>query len=133
MYGDYGRPPRGGGGPHRGMGRRPTGNSRIKLIQPALMVLLENGPLHGYALMDKLVDSFSISVMNPNQVYRALRALEGMGAISSDWDEDESQGPPRRVYQLTEDGKELLDFQIKDLEETRSVLNRVLEEHNKAA
>ena len=131
MYGNHRRSPRGGGGGYRGMGR-PHGHSRIKLIQPALMVLLEKGPLHGYALMEKLSEAFSISVMNPNQVYRVLRSLEGMGAIASSWDEDESQGPPRRVYQLTNDGRELLDFQIKDLEDTRSVLNCVLEAHEKA-
>ena len=112
---------------------RPHGHSRIRLVEPALMVLLENGPLHGYALMEKLTEAFSISVMNPNQVYRTLRSLEGMGAIASSWDEDDSQGPPRRVYQLTNDGREMLDFQIKDLEETRKMLDRVLEEHNKAA
>jgi DNA-binding PadR family transcriptional regulator len=112
---------------------RPHGQSRIKLVQPALMVLLENGPLHGYALIEKLSETFSISVNNPNQVYRALRSLEGLGAIGSSWDDDESQGPPRRVYQLTDDGRELLDFQIKDLQETRSVLNRVLEAHEKTA
>ena len=132
MYGNHRRSPHGGGGGYRGMGR-PHGNSRVKLIEPALMVLLENGPLHGYALMEKLAETFTISVMNPNQVYRVLRSLEGMGAIESSWDEDESQGPPRRVYQLTNDGREWLDFQIKDLEDTRSVLNRVLEEHKKAA
>ena len=131
MYGNHRRSPRGGGG-HRGMGRS-HGHSRIKLVQPALMVLLENGPLHGYALMEKLTDAFSISVMNPNQVYRTLRSLEGLGAIESSWDEDESQGPPRRVYQLTNDGREMLEFQIKELEETRKMLDRVLEEHNKAA
>jgi len=133
MYGNNRRSPRGGGGPHQGMGRRPGGSSRIKLIQPALLILLENGPLHGYALMDKLVDDFSISVMNPNQVYRALRALEGKGTIVSDWDEDESQGPPRRVYQLTNEGREKLLFEVRQLEETRKVIDRVLEEHIKAA
>lgn len=132
MYGNHRHSPRSGGGSHRRMGR-PHGQSRIKLVQPALLILLENGPLHGYALMDKLVDDFSISVMNPNQVYRALRALEGMGAIVSDWDEDESQGPPRRVYQLTNEGREKLLFEIRQLEETRKVIDRVLEEHNKAA
>ena len=107
--------------------------ARINLIQPALMVLLENGPMHGYALMEKVADTFSISVMNPNQVYRALRRLEEIGAIESTWDEDESQGPPRRVYTLTNDGREMLVFQIKELEETRNVLDLVLEEHQRTA
>jgi len=133
MYGNHRRSPRGGGGSHRGRGGHPRGSTRIKLIQPALLILLESGPLHGYALMDKLVDDFSISVMNPNQVYRALRALEGQGAISSDWDEDESQGPPRRVYQLTKEGRERLLFDVRQLEETRKVIDRVLAEHQKTA
>lgn len=102
------------------------GNSRIRMMEPALMILLNRGPLHGYALMDALTEAFSISVMSPNQVYRALRHLEGAGAIASDWDEDESQGPPRRVYRLTDDGREMLDFWVKDLEDTRAILERVL-------
>ncbi|MCD4673262.1 MAG: PadR family transcriptional regulator [Anaerolineaceae bacterium] len=123
MYGNNRHHGRGGG--HRGQDRM-MGRSLVRMMQPAMLILLNRGPVHGYALMDQLTEEFSIPVMNPNQVYRALRHLEGVGAIESDWDQDESQGPPRRVYRLTSDGHEMLDFWVKDLEETRSILDRIL-------
>ena len=132
MYGDHhGGLSRGEGGQNRGRGRSHR-QGRSRYLQPALLVLLQHSPMHGYALMEKLAETLSISVMNPNQVYRTLRNLEALGAIESDWNEDESQGPPRRVYHLTDNGRELLGLQIKDLEETRDILDRLITDFKKA-
>ncbi len=41
-------------------------------------------------------------------LYRALRALEDESLVSSEW-RDDVPGPSKRVYELTEAGRGLLD------------------------
>ena len=45
----------------------------------------------------------------------------------SPWDEEETQGPPRRVYQITALGDEMLTQWAKDLEETKRRIDYLLE------
>jgi len=44
-------------------------------------------------------------------IYRHLRDLEENGLVSSEW-QTEGAGPAKRVYQLTPEGSEVLDFWI---------------------
>jgi DNA-binding PadR family transcriptional regulator len=62
-------------------------------------------------------------------VYRALRDMEEREWVSSSWDEEQTKGPPRRVYRLTALGDEVLHWWTTDLRETRRMIDRVLERH----
>ena len=44
-------------------------------------------------------------------VYRHLRQLEGDGLVSSRW-ETGGTGPAKRVYHITDDGREVLEIWI---------------------
>ncbi|MGD8398432.1 MAG: PadR family transcriptional regulator, partial [Anaerolineae bacterium] len=68
-----------------------------------MLLLLHHGPAHGYTLMDEL-GAFGLGDTDPSAVYRALREMEGRGWVTSSWEEEQTQGPPRRVYRLTELG-----------------------------
>ena len=46
--------------------------------------------------------------LDPSIVYRALREMEEQDLVASNWDDRETQGPPRRVYHLTASGNEAL-------------------------
>jgi DNA-binding PadR family transcriptional regulator len=69
--------------------------------------------------------------VDTSAVYRALRGMEEKGWVASSWDEEQTQGPPRRVYRLTELGDEVLRWWIRDLQETRSMIDHVLGTYQK--
>jgi len=110
---------RGGRWRWRGCSRR-----AVRLLQPTLLLLLHHGPAHGYTLLEQLGE-FGLGNLNPSVVYRALRDMEERGWVTSTWEEERTQGPPRRVYRLTESGDEALGLWITDLEETRALLKRL--------
>ena len=115
----------------RGRGRghrwRWRGASRqaARLVEPTLLLLLHYGPSHGYTLIEQLRE-YGLADVDPSAVYRALRIMEERGWVLSSWEEEQTQGPPRRVYRLTALGDELLSWWAQDLEETRTMIDRLL-------
>ena len=116
---------------HRQRGRHgPGGRSRrIRgFVEPALLLLLHDGPKHGYGLINGLQDvGFEDYPIDSSTVYRILRGLEAEGMIVSDWDNEATAGPPRRVYQITLAGEASLSLWIEDLRATERTLRRYLE------
>jgi len=109
----------------RGRGR--TGQS-IRLLEPVLLFLLHSGASHGYSLLDKL-DKFGLGNLNPSVVYRALREMEEQGWVRSVWEGEETQGPPRRVYELTPHGEEMLALWVKDLQEVQDQISGLIDNY----
>ncbi|MAT41454.1 MAG: hypothetical protein CL609_03860 [Anaerolineaceae bacterium] len=133
-----GRPGRGMGRGHRhhqesghGRGRGRAGRSgrhsllAVRLVEPAVLVLVAEEARHGYTLLEEL-EKLGLKDLHPSKVYRTLRMMEDDLWIVSDWDADETQGPPRRVYRLTEEGKDVLCFWQKRLEENQQVVENIL-------
>jgi DNA-binding PadR family transcriptional regulator len=119
-----------GFGRGRGMGRgmRWMGDYSlmdVRLVEPALLAFLNCESLHGYGLLEKL-ESLGLGSINPSVIYRILREYEEIGLVISDWDSDKTQGPPRRVYTLTEEGKAALDRAKMALGETKSRIEKIL-------
>ncbi len=75
--------------------------------EPAILLLLRGHPAHGYELLEQLPELTGERVDMGN-LYRFLRLLEGEGIVRSEWDDDEP-GPSKRVYELTDEGRALLD------------------------
>ncbi len=72
-----------------------------------LLSVLESGPAHGYAIIEALRQRSGGTFDLPEgTIYPALHRLESDGLLRSDWS-DES-GRRRRVYQLTNTGREAL-------------------------
>ena len=118
----------------RGRGRHWLGDYSlvdVRLVEPALLAFLQSENLHGYALLDKL-ENIGLGSINPSVVYRKLRDYEAMGLVESGWDEEKSQGPPRRVYSITEDGKQALKLVSQSLKETLERIETILLEINSA-
>jgi poly-beta-hydroxybutyrate-responsive repressor len=95
-----------------------------------LLLLLHHGPSHGYTLIDEL-DAYGLDDVDTSAVYRALRDMEERGWVASSWDEEETKGPPRRVYHLTGLGDQVLRSWINDLRETRDMIDHILETHTR--
>jgi PadR family transcriptional regulator PadR len=96
------------------------------MLEPALLVLLSQGDMHGYTLLDQ-VDALGLRALQPSMLYRVLRELEEAGWVSSIWDREQTQGPPRRVYTLTEDGYAALHEWKNHLAQTQELISRLLE------
>jgi PadR family transcriptional regulator PadR len=89
------------------------------------LLLLHHAPAHGYTLLDELTE-FGLGNIDRSVVYRALRDMETRGWVTSTWDEEGAQGPPRRVYRLTATGDQVLAWWTEDLEETRRLVDYFL-------
>lgn len=61
-------------------------------------------PQYGYSLRQALVEGGM--PMEEGTLYPLLRRLEGQGLLASEW--QVSDGPPRRYYQLSPTGRQLL-------------------------
>jgi len=116
----------------RGRGWRWRGCSRraVRFLEPTLLLFLHHGPAHGYTLLERLRE-FGLGGLNPSVVYRALREMEGRGWVTSTWDEEQTHGPPRRVYCLTAPGDEALGLWAQDLQETRGLIDHLLNAYSK--
>jgi PadR family transcriptional regulator PadR len=97
----------------------------VRLIDPALLAFLNKEDLHGYGLLEKL-DQLGLGSINPSVIYRILRDYEEVGLVRSDWDKESTQGPPRRVYALTEAGKAALLRAAGSLKETADRINQII-------
>jgi PadR family transcriptional regulator, regulatory protein PadR len=73
-------------------------------LDALILAVLADGPLHGYAIIEKLKRRSEGALELPEgTVYPALHRLEAAGLLSSEWSQGE--GRRRRVYELTRRGR----------------------------
>ena len=81
-----------------------------------LLGLLSQGPRHGYELKREHDDRFAQAKPLPyGQVYATLGRLLRDGLVA-EGEPSPSDGPDRRVYDLTDDGRAALDAWLADVE-----------------
>ena len=112
---------------HRhGSGGRGRHRGRVAhLLEPAVLTCLLRGPAHGYALAEQ-VEAFNLEQVPLRRVYRALQGMEELGWIKSDWETEETHGPPRRVFALTPEGREVLEDWTISLGKSRDMIDGLL-------
>jgi DNA-binding PadR family transcriptional regulator len=76
------------------------------MLQPTVMALLAQSPLHGYSLIRLLVDSPMMRGTHPDStgLYRLLATLEEQGIVNHRLTSSDV-GPSKRVYKLTREGR----------------------------
>ena len=115
-----------GWGPGRGHAWREHHSPLVvRLLQPVLLFLLSRKQSHGYELLDAL-PQYQLGTIHPSMVYRVLREMEVLGWVSSTWEIQQTQGPPRRVYGLTELGSEAIKAWAGELRQVRGIINDLL-------
>jgi poly-beta-hydroxybutyrate-responsive repressor len=101
-----------------------------RFVEPALLLLLRERPHHGYELIERLPelagDEARIDVGN---LYRLLRGLEAEGVVSSEWSAD-LPGPAKRTYELTPEGRRLLDRWAEALRSAQGVVQAFLDRYD---
>jgi poly-beta-hydroxybutyrate-responsive repressor len=99
-------------------------------LEPALLLLLHERPAHGYTLIEQLKE-LGIEDAHPRIVYRTLREMETNEWVTSTWDKEKTQGPPRRVYRLAALGNEMLSLCIRGLKEMREQIDDLVDVYSK--
>ncbi|MFG1695442.1 PadR family transcriptional regulator [Nonomuraea sp. NPDC049309] len=90
-----------------------------------LLSVLEDEPLHGYAIIEALQERSGGALSVPTgTVYPALRRLERIGYLSSEW--ATVGGRRRRTYRLTESGRKQLQGERSAWREFSTVIGSVL-------
>ncbi len=102
-----------------------------RFIEPALLLLLHCNPTHGYGLVEGLrqlgLESYPTDI---SAIYRALNDLEARGMLVSRQDAEQSAGPPRRVYELTESGDQYLRAWVEELRATDRLLHHFMDAYD---
>lgn len=110
-----------------------AGGTLDRLIRPAILVVLAEGPVHGYRLADRIggMPMFADAKPDGSGVYRSLKAMESKGLVTASWDTSQS-GPARKIHEITEAGRECLREWVKTLENYRTGVNALVKAARKA-
>ena len=95
-----------------------------RFAEPAVLLLLRERPVHGYELLEQLPE-LTGERMDMGNLYRFLRLLETDGIVRSEWD-DRAAGPSKRIYELTGEGRALLDQWASALRDSQTRLDGFL-------
>jgi PadR family transcriptional regulator PadR len=122
--------------PHRTRTRRQTrpGHWHVRarverFVEPSLLLLLRERPLHGYELIERLPEVAGEGRIDVGNLYRLLRSLEAEGLVSSEWSA-ELPGPAKRTYELTDEGRLLLDRWAGELRQAQNDVQGFLDRYD---
>jgi len=77
------------------------------LLDLVILQFLKNEPMHGYQIITKIRKNFGV-YFGPSTIYPMLNQLEKEGYVKSEWNVDNER--PKKVYSLTSEGHNLLNF-----------------------
>jgi PadR family transcriptional regulator PadR len=77
------------------------------LLDLIVLQFLSSQPMHGYQIITKIRKTFGV-YFGPSTIYPLLGTLENKGYVKSEW--NMSNERPRKVYKLTTEGQNLLNF-----------------------
>jgi len=127
MRGRHPRSARWRGGPHTAGWRI---RARIeRFVEPAVMLLLREGPAHGYELLERLGELLPGERIDMGNLYRVLRALEEDGLVRSQWNAD-VPGPAKRTYELAPAGARVLEEWAAALSRSRDRIDVFLQRYD---
>jgi PadR family transcriptional regulator, regulatory protein PadR len=109
------------------------GGTLDRLIQPAILAVLAEGPLHGYRLAQRIggIPGFGGQEPDMSGIYRFLKAMERRGMVVSSWDLPET-GPSKKSYSITAEGRHCLERWVSTLEAYRQSVGSLLKVARKA-
>jgi poly-beta-hydroxybutyrate-responsive repressor len=97
-------------------------------LRPCLLLLLAEGPSHGYELLEQ-VRRLGIAGAEPGGLYRYLRSMEKEELVSSWWEPSQA-GPARRTYVLTDAGYGALRDSVDSVRDVRQLLVDLLDRYD---
>ena len=100
-----------------------------RFIEPSLLLLLRERPLHGYELLERIPELGVEGRVDIGNLYRLLRSLEQEALVRSEWSAD-LPGPAKRTYELTAEGRRLLDHWAEALGRAQTTISGFLERYD---
>ena len=98
-------------------------------LRPCLLLLLAEGPSHGYELLDQ-VRALGLRGAEAGGLYRCLRMMEKEEIVRSWWEPSQA-GPARRTYRLTAAGHTALRQELRSLLSVRHLLVHLLDRYER--
>jgi PadR family transcriptional regulator PadR len=83
-------------------------------------------PMYGYQIAKHLAERSTSTPMKQSALYPVLRSLEKNALLTSKVEPSVS-GPPRRYYQITNEGRETLTLWIEIWSEMKNFVDNILE------
>ena len=77
------------------------------LLDLIILQIIEEHPMHGYELMVTIRKSFGVC-FGASTIYPLLNTMEKKQYLKCFWDMDSER--PRKIYELTSDGKAMLEY-----------------------
>ncbi len=98
-----------------------------RFLRAFLLLFLSMGEAHGYELIEKLKDmGVKYETYEVGYVYKTLRNMEKDGILESRWNVKE-KGAAKRIYRITEKGRQNLKSWASVLENIRDSIGNFLE------
>lgn len=94
------------------------------VLNLCVLVLLDKQDRYGYELVQKISDRIAIS---EGAVYPLLRRLTKEGYFST-YLQESTEGPPRKYYSLTDEGRAYLHEQLEEWKSFTDGVNKLIEE-----
>ena len=111
----------------------PPQGRQERYIQPSILLGLLQKASYGYELIQNIQRfGFIEGQAPPGMIYRHLRQLEQDGLVFSRW-ETEGAGPAKRMYNITDDGKEVLAIWIGYMQEQAENLEAFIRDYETLA
>lgn len=82
---------------------------RKGLLEYSILAIISHKPVYGYDLIS-ILDGHETLSTTEGTIYPLLRRLEKNGLIQSFWKETAPGKPPRRYYELAEEGIQTLEM-----------------------
>ncbi len=100
-----------------------------RFTEPVVLASLRDGPTHGYDLAESLRSWIPEQQIDLGNLYRMLRSMEDEGIVRSSWSEDQP-GRAKRMYELTDDGAQLLEAWLIALRSAENTIAAFLGEYD---
>jgi len=108
-------------------GCKKAGFKTSDLLTVSILLSLLKEPSHGYSLLGKIKEvGLEMEDIPFGVLYRTLRLLEEEGLVTSEW-QVEDVGPSKRIYEITEKGKEYLKNWVEVSKENIKLIFNLIE------
>lgn len=95
---------------------------RKGMLEYCIMLLLKDQPCYSSDIIGRLKEANLLVV--EGTLYPLLTRLKNDGVLAYEWQES-TQGPPRKYYVLSEDGKQMLEALEEAWTEIESAVNKL--------
>jgi len=109
----------------------PGSGRQERYIQASILLGLASSSSYGYELISTIQSfGFIEGTAPPGMIYRHLRQMEEDNMVKSEWDTGET-GAAKRIYTITEEGREVLSLWIQFMETNAEKLNNFIQMYRK--